>query len=195
MYGKRGAQNLAQGSVGPLRLDQFGRLMGSDDLADAAISGRLFMGANQAKVATTAGLATTWTGLGLANPAGSGKNFILHEFSWGMEIASDAAGVIGLMHSTDSGLAANIAIQPACYGKGVSVGILDNGATIATPILIKALSTLGTLAVTGDRNNILSVVRLRGSIVLPPGRSLLTYTTNATTATLVFSFLWEEVPE
>lgn len=101
-------------------------------LAEAALAGRLFCVANQAKVAVTAGLATTWTGLGVANPAGSGKILIMHEFSWATDVVNPAEGVVGLMTSTDSGFASAIAARCTRYGKGISRAYCDDGATIAT---------------------------------------------------------------
>ena len=162
--------------------------------ADAALNGRLFGVANQAAVATTAALATTWTGLGVANPAGSGKNLIMLEFSWGLSVVGPDEGVLGLMCSTDSGFAA-AALTERCmrYGYASSVAVADDGATIATPVLERVVSTYGTGAITTWQGAGPQVFNIDGSFILAPGRSILTYTTTATTAAFVFSFLWEEV--
>lgn len=173
--------------------DKFGRLGLSSKYYEAAVAGRLFSVANQAAVATTAALATTWTGLGVCNPTGSGKNLIFYEFSWGLSVAGSDDGAVGLMTADTTGMAAAISARSAMYGMGSSVAYCDNGATIGTPVLERLCGDVGT----GATNLINSlgphVYAIDGSIILPPGRSLLTYTTTATTAAFLFHFLWEEV--
>lgn len=159
------------------------------------LAGNVFSCSNQAKVAATAGLATTWTGLGVSNPTGSGYNLALLEFGFGTEIAADAAGAVGLMWTTNSGFASG---SITCYnrligGRG-SVALADNGATIATPILIGTYFTMGTLAVTGIHAVGPFTVNLDGSIVIPPGYAVCSYVFAATTATHQFHFMWEEIP-
>lgn len=196
MYGKQGAQSLSAGAVGPLRLDTDGALVVracGAKYAEAAMAGRLFSVANQAAVATTAALATTWTGLGVCNPSGSGKNLILYEFGWALAVVGPDDGVVGLMSSDDTGFAAALTAKAAMNGAGSSVAYCDNGATIATPILERICGTIGTGATTTQIGVPQSIYQIDGSIILPPGRSIMTYTTTATTAAAVFFFLWEEV--
>ena len=196
MYTKRGIQNLAMGAVGPLRSDQLGSLItapGGGRLAEAALNGRLFMGANQTAVATSTTLNTTWTGLGLCNPTGSGKNLILHEFSWGLSVVGPAAGLLALAETTESGLAASITIRAAMWAKAVSVAILDDGATVVAPIIIKPIAAFGTGAITTWQGAGQQVALIDGGIVIPPGRALLTDTTTSCSAAFQFGFLWEEV--
>lgn len=161
--------------------------------ADAALEGRLFCVSNQAAVATTAALATTWTGLGIANPTGSGKLIIVHEFSWGLSVVGPDEGVLGLMTATDTGFASAIAARCTRNAYATSIAYCDDGATISTPVLEKVVSTYGTGAITTWQGAGPQVCKLEGSIILAPGRSVLTYTTTATTAAFVFSFMWEEV--
>lgn len=161
--------------------------------ADSAMLGNLFSVANQAVVSTTAALATTWTGLGLCNPTGSGHNFIIHEFGWS-QVAQSVAGAVGLMCASTTGFtAASLAPVAAMYGLGASVAWTSATATIGTPILYRVCGSMGSLATTGYGSLPPNIYMLNGSLVLPPGRSVLTYTTAATTSALVFYFLWEEV--
>ena len=189
MYGKTRA------GVGlPALVDSDGVLLApAGRYADAALNGRLFCVSNQAAVATTAALATTWTGLGIANPTGSGKLIVVHEFSWGLSVVGPDEGVLGLMTATDTGFAAAIAARCTRNGYATSVALCDDGATISTPVLEKVVSTYGTGAITTWQGAGPQVCKLEGSIILAPGRSVLTYTTTATTAAFVFSFLWEEI--
>jgi len=161
--------------------------------SEAAIAGRLFVVANQAAVATTAGLATTWTGLGIANPTGSGKIVVVHQFSYALSLAGSTAGVVGLMSTTDSGFAADIATRNAKFGGPAGSVLADGGATIATPVLERVFGSYGTAATTAFQALGPFVHDLEGSCVLVPGRAVCTYTTLATTAAFVFSFMWEEL--
>lgn len=193
MYLKRGIQTLGQGAVGPHRGDQFGNLITSKGLAEAAIEGRLFSVCNQAAVAVTAALATTWTGLGLCNPTGSGKLFIVHEFGWAQTVVNPAEGAIGLMTATDTGMAAALTAKCARDGYKTSSAYCDDGATIGTPILLRICGSTMEGAITTVPATTPSIYKVNGSIVLAPGRSLLTYHTIGGTASLVFHFVWEEV--
>uniref|UniRef100_A0A6M3IRT6 Uncharacterized protein n=1 Tax=viral metagenome TaxID=1070528 RepID=A0A6M3IRT6_9ZZZZ len=165
----------------------------SGKYVEAALAGRLFSVANQAAVTTTAALATTWTGLGVCNPTGSGKNLIIHEFGWALSVVGPDDGIVGLMSSDDTGFAAALTAKAAMNGRGASVARCDDGATIATPILERVCGTIGTGATTVQISVPQSIYQIAGSIILPPGRSIMTYTTTATTAAAVFFFLWEEV--
>ena len=193
MYQKRGIQALSQGAIGPLRGDQLGALITSKGLAEAAIEGRLFSVCNQAAVAVTAALATTWTGLGLCNPTGSGKLLIVHEFGWAQTVVNPAEGAIGLMTSSDTGFAA--ALTPKCARDGYksSSAYCDDGATIATPILLRIVGGTMEGAITTIPSLTPNIYKVNGSIVLAPGRSVMTYHTIGGTASLVFHFVWEEI--
>lgn len=193
MYGKVGVQSLANGGVGPLRIDKMGKLVVAGDLAEAAINGRLFSACNQAAVAVTAALATTWTGLGVCNPTGSGKLLVMQEFGWSQTVVNPAEGAIGLMTATDTGFAAAIAARCARNGYATSVALCDDGATISTPVLERVCGGTMEGAITTIPSLTPNIVKLNGSIVLAPGRSVLTYHTIGGTASLVFHFVWEEI--
>jgi len=193
MYGKRGVQNLAQGSVGPLRLDQFGKLIVNSSLEAAAIEGRLFGVANAAAVATTAALAGTWTGLCVSNPTGSGKNMILHEFGFSQTVALSADGAVGILSCTIAAPAAIVTPQNQKLGGAASAMYADDGATIVAGVIQRVFGGGGTLAVTGYGQGPAFVYNANGSIVVPPGYTIASYTTKATTASYIFHFVWEEV--
>lgn len=194
MKAKVGAlSSQGNGSLQDIRMDQYGNLLVSSAKAVAAAAGRLYSVANQAAVATTAGLATTWTGLGISNPAGSGKNAILHEFGAALAVVGSDEGVYGLMTSDTTGFAAALTVKNALNSGGGSVLYADDGATIATPILERIVATYGTGAITTAMMYGPGIYHLDGSYVLEPGRSIMTYTTTATTAAFVFHFVWEEV--
>lgn len=188
MYGKD-----RDGTARPILLDPDGAVRVRGGLADAALAGRLFQVSNQAHITTTAALATTWTGLGVGNPATSGKNYIFWEFGWAQEVVMNTEGSYGLMYATVGDMAQ--AITPVCckIGAATSAALCDNGATIGTPILLRnfgssmegAISTVPSLG--GN------IYDLKGSIVIPPGYALLTYTFAIQTNSVLFHFVWEEV--
>lgn len=196
MYAKVGVISAGTGTVNPLRSTTDGSLVVANNggnLAEAAIAGRLFSVCNQTNVTTTAALATTWTGLGVGNPATSGKNYIFHEFGWAQEVVMNTEGTIGLMVATVGDMAQAVTPRCARYGYATTVALTDNGATIGTPILIRvcgssmegAISTVPSL---GPR-----IYKIDGSIVIPPGYALLSYTFAIQTTSIQFHFVWEEV--
>ena len=165
----------------------------SGKCADAAANGRLFSVASSAAVATTAAANTTWTGLGVANPTGSGKLLVMLQFGWALSVVGPDEGILGLMAATDGGFASALTVRCARYGAGTSIAYADDGATIVSPVLERVVSTYGTGAITTWQGAGPQVYNIDGSIVLPPGRSICTYTTTATTAAFQFSFMWEEI--
>jgi len=167
---------------------------GGGKYADAAINGRLFYAANQTPVNTSTTLNTTFTGLGLANPTGSGKIIIVHEFGWALDQAAAGDSVLALATTTDSGFAAAIVARCTRNAYATSIAYVDDGATIVAPIIVKVLGSIGTNATTALTAR--GLIDLGGSIILAPGRSIVTDTTLATGATSIqFSFMWEEISE
>lgn len=198
MYGKVGAQTLSSGSSGPIRLDGSGCLMSQaygGKYAEAALAGRLFHSANINMVTTSTTLNTTFVGLGLCNPSGSGKNVIVHEFGYAFIAASAAGLILALAITDDTGFAqdANAPIICGMYGAETSVCYTDEGATITAPQIIKVITQRADAA-TSTFQSYPCVVDLGGSIILPPGYAVVTDTTTAAGAsTAQFSFMWEEV--
>lgn len=179
----------------PLLVDSDGKLItvpGGGKYADAAINGRLFYAANQTPVNTSTTLNTTFTGLGLCNPTGSGKLIIVHEFGWALDQAAAGDSVLALATTTDSGFATDITPRCTRNGYTTSIAIVDAAATIIAPIIVKILGSIGTNATTALTQA--GLIDLGGSIVLAAGRSVVTDTTLATGVTSIqFSFLWEEI--
>lgn len=156
-------------------------------------AGKVFSAANQAAVSTTAALATTWTGLGIGNPADSGKNYVMLEFG-AAQVAAAVAGAMGLMVADLTGLAQAITPVSQKLGSGeTSEALVDDSATIGTPVLYRAFGSIGSDATTDYPLKPGVVYPIRESIIIPPGSSLLTYTTGACTSAFIFSFVWAEL--
>ena len=156
-------------------------------------NGNVWGVSNQAVVTTTAALNTTFTGLAIANPATSGKNLVMLRYTVG-QVAVGAASAIGLM--TFAGAAAGaLSVRNRKLGSTTtSATTASAGATIATPVLEAVYGSVGSLATTGYGLLAGLDIYLDGEIVIAPGYGIATYTTIATTSSLVFGFVWEEVP-
>lgn len=194
--GKVGVQNLSTGTEGPLRLVGDGSLAVANaggKYAEAALAGRLFSVCNQTNVTTTAALATTWTGLGVGNPAASGKNYIFHEFGWAQEIVFNTEGAVGLMVATVGDMAQAVTPRCARYGYATSTALCDNDAAVGTPILVRVCGSHMEGAITTVPSLAPNIYKIDGSIVIPPGYALLSYTFAICTTSIQFHFVWEEV--
>jgi hypothetical protein len=195
MYGKTEA-----GLGLPVLVDSNGRLdmiAGGGRHQNAVLAGRMFTAANQAAVALTAAFATTYTGLVLENPTGSGKNLVLHELTYASTVATPTATALGLMTGADAGDAA-AAITPRNRLKSASavssVAIVDNGCTLTgTPVLEQLFATAWTEATTAGTLAQPNIVKLDGSLIITPGYYVAIYSAAANTAAFLFSFLWEEL--
>jgi hypothetical protein len=197
MYAKVGPITASNGTVNPLRSSTDGSLVVARNggvYTEAALNGRLFTAAMQTPTTTSTTLNTTFVGLGLCNPTGSGKIIIVHEFSYAQTAALTAMAALALATTTDSGFATDIVPRCCRNGYANSVAIVDKGATIVAPVIEKLITTLGTGATTVIFSVPWTGVRLDGSIILVPGRAVVTDTTVATGAVMQFGYLWEEIP-
>jgi len=193
---KVGRQSVADGTINPIRQNIYGSLVAEQGgkYAEAAAAGRLFSIANQAAVATTAALATTWTGLAIGNPTNSGMRMSVLQFGWGLSVAGAKAGAIGLMGGATS-LTPSLTPAKRINSSSASSAVATAGQTIATPVLFDIFGDYGTVATSSVSTKGVHVVDLDGSLILEPGRFIATYTTLDTTAAFVFSFLWEEISD
>lgn len=189
--------NFAKTADGPgpvVRQGNQGELMMSElhgRFYEQSLRGNMYRIANQAAVSTTAGLATTWTGLAISNPAGSGVNAVVNLFT-AAQIAAGVAGAIGIM--TGSGAAAGSLVPKNAIVSGTTGKVIASaGATITTPVLDFVFGQVGSVATTAYGLTPGLVVDLGGSLIVPPGFYAATFTTAATTTALAFSFQWEEV--
>lgn len=162
---------------------------------EAALAGRLFTACNPAKVATSATLNNTFTGLAIINPSTSIKNLIIHEFQYAMMDSPTADTNLSLaIGPAHSGFAADIVIRCCRWGYKQSAALADGAATItgANGVIVKHIATLGT-NITTDLLNGPTVVDLGGQFVIPPGYAIYTDTLLASGEVMLFGFMWEEV--
>ena len=159
---------------------------------------RIFGIANQAAVAVTAALATTWTGLAVGNPWDSGRLCKILEFGFAMSLAGSKAGAVGLMTGSSlvTPIVASLTPRPAVInGTAASKMLATAGQTIATPVLERVLGSYGTVATASWPVIGVPVYRpLDDTLVLTPGSFIASYVTLDATAAFVFHFVWEEYP-
>ena len=119
-------------------------------------------------VTTTAALATTFTGLAISNPAGSGVNLVLNQFT-AAQFAVGVAGTIGIMGGIGV-LTASLTPQSRLIGSGaVSAALASASATISTPVLIATYGSVGSGATTVPLAFQGICKDFEGSVIVPPG--------------------------
>ena len=197
MYGKTKA------GVGlPVLVDSSGKLItisGSPQHEADVLEGCVFAASNQAAVALTAAMATTYTGLVLFNPSTSTKNFVLLGCGYALTVATPTATAIGLMTGTvvtaaTMDAAAAITPRNRLVGSTLpSVAIVDNGCTLnGTPVLEQVFGHSWTEATTAGSTGPSNWVDLNGSMIVQPGSYVAFYSFAANTAAFILSFLWKE---
>jgi hypothetical protein len=204
LEGRVGAITAATGTDNPLRQSADGSLavcQSAGKYTAAVLGGHVFVACNQAAVALTAAMATTYTGFVLFNPAASTVNLALMRFGYSFTIAAPtAATVIGLMTGTvvtaaTMDAAAVITPRNRLVGCAIaSQAIVDNACTLnGTPVLESVYSQVGTGATSVPLVNPPAIVDLDGSLIIKPGSYVAAYSFAANTACAIFSMMWEEI--
>ena len=156
--------------------------------------GNAFSAANQAAQATSVALATTYTGLCLYNPVGSGVILVPTKVKYAQTVAQAALGHLGLIagFSNTGGVTAQttkLVNQSTQIGaSGVGKGIALSAATIVTPTWLFALSDT-PLALAAP---VTLLTDLEGVFQILPGGFIAIGTLTAVTG--FGSIAWEEVP-
>ena len=164
---------------------------------EMAVRGGIFYAANPAVVTTTVGLATTYTGLCVSNPVGSGINAVLLKASMMQSViqATQVEGygiALGYNATTNVTHTTPVTPQPSKVGSGAAAQVkADSSATLPTaPVYAMFIQN----TTTATSNAMGTVVDLEGSIILTPGAYACFVTpTQASVNGMWFSFMWEEV--
>lgn len=196
-----GAQNANDGNPINLRAGRTGELMVSElhgRYYEQTVRGGMFSVASQAVATTTVGLATTYTGLCIANPVGSTVNLALNKCTIMQSVLQATqveayAVAFGFNRITQVTLTAAATIQSNLIGSGtLSAAVAATSATLPTAPLYGAFVS-DTSTATADATG--GVIDFEGSVVLKPGAYACWVTpAQASVAGLWFSFSWEEVP-
>jgi hypothetical protein len=197
MYGK------TEAGVGlPVLVDSSGKLL-TKRIGSPYYDNRrnIYLTANQTGCVWTVGLATTYTGLCLSNPLGSGKNLSLLGVSHQEVVAPTGIAAVylaGLYHATAVTHTTPAAVTRASLGAAAvaSVAKADTGATLpAAPTIMLNLTaghTSGALSTSAAP----AFIPLDGMITIEPGGFVII--ANFTIGVAVGqqgAFIWEEIDE
>jgi hypothetical protein len=162
--------------------------------------GYVFNAAQQAVVTTTVGLATTYTGLLLANPIGSGKlvvplfasvnqSVIQATQVEAYDLAVGYSATVDVTHTTPSTTLRNSRIGSSAPAPAAKV---DTAATLPGTIQY-LMPVTNTAAATQNAPGV--IAELKGAVGLEPGAYIFFATpAQASVAGVWFGFVWAEVP-
>lgn len=165
---------------------------------EPAIRAQLYSASNVAAQAVSVALATTYTGLCISNPNGSGVNLVMVGCQYALSVAPAGIASLHLISGfsassdvTHTAALASPGIQSAIVGRSAnSIAKADTQATITNPTYRMSLGsgfTAGALYATTP-----SWIDLAGQIIVQPGGWV---AWGALTAVTGFgSFSWVEVP-
>lgn len=151
---------------------------------------------------TSAALSTTFTGLLLLNPNNSQVNFVINKVGMSFLVAFTAAAAIGIQTGNQSTAllssltTTNTQTRNNFLGAPNStVGLTYSAATTTAPSLLQLYGTGLTGAITTVPQIPGFFVDLEGSVIVPPGSWIATYTSTASGASgMLASISYEEVP-
>lgn len=160
----------------------------------------IFIAANQTGCVWTVGLATTYTGLVLSNPLGSGKNLSILGVSHQEVVAPTGIAAVylaGLYHATAVTHSVPSAIRAASIGPNgaaASIAKADTGATLpAAPEILMNLTaghTSGALSTAACP----AFIPINGLITVEPGGFLaICNFTIGVAVGQMGAFIWEEI--
>jgi hypothetical protein len=170
---------------------------------DAVLQGNVFVAANQALATLQTGLTTAQTGLGLFNPANSGKRLVIWNASCLLTLAQPTTpSVYGLCAATNVGQAAPTG-QTAATVVNARLGAnaapaakaLVAGTLAAAPVAVAVLGLAATGAVTVQIAIPPMAREVAGALIVEPGAYLGFFSSIAPAATSFWGELvWEEIP-
>ncbi len=143
---------------------------------------------------TTAGGAATFTGLIVGNPATSTKNLVLTKVFVSQGAALTAETEIGIMWGINTTTASLATIFNRLPTGGASVAVANAGQTITAMTAFYVFAGSGSGAITVPGIIPVAGVDFEGSVIIPPGYAVASYTSRVTTSALMFTFNWIEVP-
>jgi len=147
---------------------------------------------------TTVGLATTYTGLCLANPPGSSVNLVLNKVGVSFLVVFAAASAVGLMTGYSgvalTGVTAVTVRNQLFNGGGPGQGLLASAATLPIAPTVNTIFGAGLTGAITTAPDVFGLFDLEGSLILPPGGYVAIYTSTVSgAASMAASMSWEEV--
>jgi len=164
---------------------------------NASFNNRLFFAANQAGVTTSAGLATTYAGLCLSNPAGSTVNLVPRRITLDLRVAPAALTAYGLIVGfSAAGITVHTTPLTSLQAEFLGAVVTPAGLTDAACTLVGTPAWNSFFGVTPSATGVVSFnFDIDGEIVIPPGGYMAIGSTIAGPAAgLLASIAWEEIP-
>ena len=168
--------------------------------AGLAWSGLVFYGCHQVTPQALSINSSTFTGLAVGNPAGSGKNLVIID----VEISQAAVGAAAVMlprlgYATITALTTSYSSGPsgvstiAGSGKNSIATVGSTATLLAAPTIIRPI--MGQQWITGGTGMWSFYVKdtVDGAIVIPPGQ-ILTIDSLVAAVTVLASVTWAELP-
>ena len=194
---------LSAGTTPPVRQGQLGDVIVSElhgRYYETAYRRNMYTATLTAGTTTSAALSTTFTGLLLLNPNNSPVNIIVNKVGFSFLVAFTAAAAIGLQTGNQStallsGLTTtNTSVRPNYVGAGIGTGLTYSAATTTAPGLQQLFGAGLTGAIT-TVPQVFSYFYLEGSLILPPGAWVGSYTSTASGSSgMLMTIQYEEIP-
>lgn len=201
-------QSISPGATPAIRQGQLGDVIVSElhgRYYETAYRRNMYTAVLNTGTTTSAGLATTFTGLLLYNPQNSQVNLAINKVGYSFLVAFTAAAALGVAtgvaptnpgtSTTNTTIRANYVGLPNGSGQALAYSAATLTATGATPVLHSVFGA----GLTGAITTVPQVPGLffdyEGSIIVPPGTYIMTYTSTASGASGTFaSIQYEEIP-
>ena len=199
---KVGPQGLADGSLTTARGGKSGETIigqAHGKYAEASMRGKIFVAANQTGCVWTIGLATTYTGCVVSNPAGSGVNLSILGASFSEVVAPGGiqmAYLAGAYSATAVTHSVPGVILPCLIGSGAtSQAKFDTGATLPVAPAILLPMTSGKTSAALSTAACPAWTEVGGLITVAPGGfiAVCCFTVGAAVGQYG-AIMWEEVP-
>ena len=194
---------LSAGTTPPVRQGQLGDVIVSElhgRYYETAYRRNMYTATLTAGTTTSAALSTTFTGLLLLNPNNSQVNIVVNKVGFSFLVAFTAAAAIGLQTGNQStavlsGLTTtNTVVRPNFVGAGIGTALTYSAATTTGPVLQQLFGAGLTGAIT-TVPQVFSYFDLEGSLILPPGAWVGSYTSTASGSSGMFMTIqYEEIP-
>ena len=201
--GQPTTSTLSAGTTPPVRQGQLGDVIVSElhgRYYETAYRRNMYTATLTAGTTTSAALSTTFTGLLLLNPNNSQVNIVVNKVGFSFLVAFAAASAIGLQTGNQStallsGLTTtNTVVRPTFVGAGIGTALTYSAATTTGPVLQQLFGAGLTGAIT-TTPQVFSYFDLEGSLILPPGAWVGSYTSTASGASgMLMTIQYEEIP-
>lgn len=196
--------SIPAGTTPPVRQGQLGDLVVSElhgRYYETTYRRNMFTATLTAGTTTSAGLSTTQTGFLLLNPNNSPVNLVINKVGYAFIVAFTAGAAIGLQTGNQStallsGLTTtNTSVRSNYAGSAIVGNALTYSAATTTGPVLQQIFGAGLTGAITTIPQVYSYFDLEGSLIIPPGAWVASYTSTASGASgMLMSIQYEEVP-